>query len=303
MDFHRDGATRREVMKALGVGMAVAGLGSRPGGAEAQQPKSSGTVTVSHPGTPRNLDPAKQVSGDEYMITNQVFDTLVHYNYDGKLQPLLAESWEKSADVKTWTFNLRKGVKFHHGKEMTSEDVKATVEHVLDPKTGCTLRTALEMIETIETPSPYQIRFRLKFAYAELDAPLSSREASIVAKEKMDVLSKDVSGTGPFRFKEIVQGDRAVVVKNADYWQKGIPYLDQVVFKEVPEAATRVPTHLDRLHHAVSLGCEEIDLEAGRKFERCELGLGSIAIGLLGWGEKASRKKQRRTQDFVPGGN
>ena len=83
------------------------------------------------------------------------------------------------------------------------------------------------------------MRFRLKFGYAELEAPLSSREASIVAKEKMDVLSKDVSGTGPFRFKEIVQGDRAVVVKNPDYWRKGLPYLDEVVFKEVPEAATR----------------------------------------------------------------
>ncbi len=239
MDFQRGGATRREVIKALGAGIAAAGLASRPGRAEAQQPKAGGTVVVSHPGTPRNLDPAKQVSGDEYMITNQVFETLIHFNYDGKLQPLLAESWEKSADLKTWTFNLRKGVKFHHGKEMTSDDVKATIEHVLDPKTGCTLRTALEMIETIETPSPSQIRFHLKFGYAELDSPLSSREASIVAKEKMDVLSKDVSGTGPFRFKEITQGDRAVLVKNSDYWQKGLPYLDGVVFKEIPEAATR----------------------------------------------------------------
>lgn len=239
MDARQEGRTRREAIKTLGVGIAAIGLGSRSRRAAAQTPKPGGTVRVSHPGTPRNLDPAKQVSGDEYMITNQVFETLVHYNYDGKLQPLLAESWEKSADLKTWTFNLRKGVQFHHGREMTSDDVKATLDHVLDPKTGCTLRTALEMIEVIETPSPQQVRLRLKFGYGELDAPLSSREASIVAKDKMDVLSKDVSGTGPFRFKEIVQGDRAVLVKNPDYWRKGLPYLDEVVLKEVPEAATR----------------------------------------------------------------
>jgi peptide/nickel transport system substrate-binding protein len=239
MDGDQHGRTRREVIKTLGAAVAAVGVASPSRRAAAQTPKPGGTVRVSHPGTPRNLDPAKQVSGDEYMITNQVFETLVHFNYDGKLQPLLAESWEKSPDLRTWTFNLRKGVQFHHGREMNAEDVKTTIEHVLDPKTGCTLRTALEMIETIETPNPYQVRFRLKFGYAELDAPLSSREASIVAKEKMDNLSKDVSGTGPFKFKEIVQGDRAVVVKNPDYWRKGLPYLDEVVFKEIPEAATR----------------------------------------------------------------
>ena len=153
MDARKDGTTRREAIRTLGAGMAAIGLAGRAPRAEAQTPKPGGTIRVSHPGTPRNLDPAKQVSGDEYMITNQVFETLIHYNYDGKLQPLLAESVEKSADLKTWTFNLRKGVQFHHGRELTSEDVKATIEHVLDPKTGCTLRTALEMIEAIETPS------------------------------------------------------------------------------------------------------------------------------------------------------
>ena len=141
MDVHQGGTTRREAIKTLGAGITAIGLASRSQRAAAQTPKAGGTVRISHPGTPRNLDPAKQVSGDEYMITNQVFETLVHYNYDGKLQPLLAESWEKSADLKTWTFTLRKGVQFHHGRELTSDDVKATIEHVLDPKTGCTLRT------------------------------------------------------------------------------------------------------------------------------------------------------------------
>jgi peptide/nickel transport system substrate-binding protein len=232
--------TRREALRTLGAGVAVGFAASRPRGAGAQQPKRGGSIKVSHPGTPRNLDPAKQVSGDEYMITNQVFETLVHYNYDGKLQPLLAESWQKSPDLKTWTFNLRKGVKFHHGKELTAEDVKVTIEHVLDPKTGCPLRSSLEMIEAIETPAPDAVRFRLKIPYGELDAALSSREASIVAKDKLDVLSKEVSGTGPFKFKEIMQGDRVVMVRNPDYWRSGLPYLDEIVLKEIPEAATRV---------------------------------------------------------------
>ena len=189
--------------------MAAVGSSSPSRVPLAQTPKPGGTVRVSHLAR-RNLDPAKQVSGDEYADHQlQVFETRSTSTTTASCSRSMAESWEKSPDLRTWTFNLRKGVQFHHGREMNAEDVKTTIEHVLDPKTGCTLRTAPEMIEAIETPNPYQVRFRLKFGYAELDAPLSSREASIVAKEENGQPLQDVSGTGPFRFRKSIQGDRA----------------------------------------------------------------------------------------------
>ena len=208
--------------------------------AAAGQPKPGGTLRVAHAGTPRQLDPAKQISGDEYMITLGVYDTLVLFDKDLSLKPQLASSWETSQDLKTWTFKLQSGVKFHHGKALDANDVVMTIKRVLDPATGSVLRSSLTMIDTIEAPDPNTVKMTLKFPYAELLAPLSSREASILPADRLDKVSQEPSGTGPFVFKEIVQGDHALLTKNPNYWRPGLPYLDQLLLKEIPEAATRV---------------------------------------------------------------
>jgi peptide/nickel transport system substrate-binding protein len=213
---------------------------AQPAVAAAGQPRTGGTLRVAHPGTPRQLDPAKQVSGDEYMVTLAVYDTLVWFNNDLSLQPQLAQSWDTSQDLKTWTFHLRQGVKFHHGKALDANDVVASLKRVLDPATGSTLRSSLEMIDTIEAPDANTVRMTLKFPYAEFLAPLSSREASILPADRLDQISQQPSGTGPFVFKEIVQGDHVLLTKNPSYWRPGLPYLDQLLLKEIPEAATRV---------------------------------------------------------------
>ncbi|TME97529.1 MAG: ABC transporter substrate-binding protein [Chloroflexi bacterium] len=208
--------------------------------AAAGQPKPGGTLRVAHAGTPRQLDPAKQISGDEYMITLGVYDTLVLFDKDLSLKPQLASSWETSQDLKTWTFKLQSGVKFHHGKALDANDVVMTIKRVLDPATGSVLRSSLTMIDTIEAPDANTVKMTLKFPYAELLAPLSSREASILPADRLDKVSQEPSGTGPFVFKEIVQGDHALLTKNPNYWRPGLPYLDQLLLKEIPEAATRV---------------------------------------------------------------
>jgi peptide/nickel transport system substrate-binding protein len=208
--------------------------------AAASQPKPGGTLRVAHAGTPRQLDPAKQVSGDEYMITLGVYDTLVMFDKDLSLKPQLAMSWETAQDLKTWTFKLQPGVKFHHGKTLDANDVAMTIKRVLDPATGSVLRSSLTMIDTIEAPDANTVKMTLKFPYAELLAPLSSREASILPADRLDKVSQEPSGTGPFVFKEIVQGDHALLTKNPNYWRPGLPYLDQLLLKEIPEAATRV---------------------------------------------------------------
>jgi peptide/nickel transport system substrate-binding protein len=204
------------------------------------QPTTGGILRVAHAGTPRQLDPAKQISGDEYMITLGVYDTLILFDNDLSLKPQLAASWDTSADLKTWTFKLQPGVKFHHGKMLDANDVVTSIKRVLDPATGSVLRSSLEVIDTVEAVDPNTVKMTLKFPYAELLAPLSSREASIIPADRLDKVSQEPSGTGPFLFKEIVQGDHATLTKNPNYWRPGLPYLDQVVFKEIPEPAARV---------------------------------------------------------------
>ena len=194
--------------------------------AAAGQPKPGGTLRVAHAGTPRQLDPAKQISGDEYMITLGVYDTLVLFDKDLSLKPQLASSWETSQDLKTWTFKLQSGVKFHHGKALDANDVVMTIKRVLDPATGSVLRSSLTMIDTIEAPDANTVKMTLKFPYAELLAPLSSREASILPADRLDKVSQEPSGTGPFVFKEIVQGDHALLTKNPNYWRPELPGLE-----------------------------------------------------------------------------
>ena len=91
---------------------------------------AQGTLRVAFGSNLNTLDPAKTKIGEEYIVNFLVFSGLTEIDRDGKLKPDLAESWTASDDLKTWTFKLRKGVKFHHGREVDAEDVKATIERV-----------------------------------------------------------------------------------------------------------------------------------------------------------------------------
>ena len=144
----------------------------------------------------------------------------------------LAESWTISKDGVTYTFKLRKGVKFHDGSEMTSRDVKASYDKIIFPPMAMkSLRKgAYAAVEAVEAPDPQTVRFRLKWPESSFLLNLASPWNWIY---KADTLAKDpwwyeknVMGTGPFKFVEHVRGSHWVGKKNPDYWDKGKPYLD-----------------------------------------------------------------------------
>jgi len=97
-----------------------------------------------------------------------VLQRLVEWGHDGKLEPALAESWTTSGDGRTWTFKLRRGVKFHNGRELVSEDVKYTYERILDPKVGSGGRGYLSAIDHIELPDAQTVRIVTKQPSASL---------------------------------------------------------------------------------------------------------------------------------------
>jgi peptide/nickel transport system substrate-binding protein len=144
----------------------------------------------------------------------------------------LAESWTISADKRTYTFKLRKGVKFHDGSIMTAQDVKASYDHIVFPAPGVSSsrQAQYKVVEAVEAPSADTVVFRLKWPEASFIASLSSPwnwifKAEILAKEPR-WYEKNVMGTGPFKFVEYVSGSHWVSKKNPDYWDKGKPYLD-----------------------------------------------------------------------------
>jgi peptide/nickel transport system substrate-binding protein len=149
-----------------------------------------------------------------------------------KPAPDLAESWTVSKDGLVYTFKLRKGVKFHDGSEMTSKDVKASYDRIIFPPPGIVSdrKGQYEVVEVVEAPDPYTVRFRLKWPAASFLASVASPWNWIY---KADILAKDphwyethVMGTGPFLFVEHVKGSHWVGKKNPNYWDKGKPYLD-----------------------------------------------------------------------------
>src|SRR2546427_10546438 len=165
-----------------------------------------------------------------------------HYNTLLRIDPMdrsgskvvgdLAESWTVGKDGRTYTFRLRRGVKFHDGAEFTSRDAKATYDKIVFPPSGVASerKGSYVNVEAVETPDPYTLVFRLKFPSGSFLSSVASPWNWIY---KADILEKDirwyetnVMGTGPFLFVEHVKGSHWVGKKNPNYWDKGKPYLD-----------------------------------------------------------------------------
>src|SRR5258708_2166576 len=224
----------RRFLCALAFALSLSGAGTiAPAVAQ-------GTLRVALGTTLSQLDPAKTTIGDEYVYVHLVFNGLSRIDPDMSVKPDLAESWSASDDLKIWTFKLRQGVKFHHGRLLDSEDVVATVKRILDPGTGSRARTNLKMVDSVEAVDPLTVRFNLNQSYAGFADIFADRQLRIVAKDRLADLSTQPIGTGPFVFKSWSPGDRLELTKNPDYFEKGMPKLDGVTLRIIPESAARI---------------------------------------------------------------
>ena len=179
-----------------------------------------------------------------------------HYNTLLRIDPLdptgtrvvgdLATSWTVSSDRRTYVLRLREGVKFHDGSEMTSRDVRATYEKIINPPPGITSARKGEylQIETVQAPEPYVVAFKLKWPSPSFIHSLASPWNWIY---KADILERDVHwyeknvmGTGPFVFVEHVKGTRWVGRRNPGYWDRGKPYLDGYQALFIPDDTLQV---------------------------------------------------------------
>ena len=198
---------------------------------------AAGVLRVAVSSNINTLDPAKTKIGEEYIVNFLVFSGLTEIDGSGQLKPDLAERWTHSDDLKTWTFELRKGVKWHHGRELDAQDVLATIKRILDPATGSVTRVNFQLVDTMDAVDDHTVRFHLKIPYAGFADLFSDRQARIVPRDKLDTLASAPIGTGPFRFKSFNPGDRIELVRNPDYFISGVPKLDSVVLRIIPESA------------------------------------------------------------------
>ena len=204
--------------------------------AEAPTQRGGGILRVGTPGTPSGLDPAIMLNGEAYILNMNTHDNLVYLNPQLEYEPQLADSWSSSEDATVWTFKLRQGVKFHHGKEFNADDVVFTFKRLLDPETKAQIRSVLDTIQDIEAVDPRTVRFTLKGPHATFPALMTPRQTSIVASDRTpEQLKSEPSGTGPFKMQEFKPDERTVIVRNPDYWQQDRPRVDEVHFLVMQE--------------------------------------------------------------------
>lgn len=191
-------------------------------------------------------------------LTIQTNDVLVDRDPTGKPVPALAEKWETLDDL-TWRFHLRKGVKFHDGAPFTAADVKFTIDYVLDPKTKYGTATRISQIDSVAVVDEHTVDIKTKAAFPTLLIGLGN----IVIEPKHyheqggpDAMLKKLVGTGPFVFSKWLPADSYELVANPNYWG-GKPKVDKLVFRQIPEGATRVASLLAGETHII----EEIPVD------------------------------------------
>jgi len=210
-----------------------------------EKPKYGGTFIVGAGSDPTTLNLATTYNIMDTLAVSSVYSLLVKLDDELNPRPDLAESWKVSDDGLTYTFNLVRNATWHDGRPFTSSDVKFTFSDVLlkhHPRGAVVLKA----VESIETPDPHTVVFKLKHPYDPL-MKFMGNEAFIIAKhlyENTDILKNPYNlkpvGTGPFTFKEWKKGSHLILERNPTYFRKGKPYLDKIIVKIVPDASSRM---------------------------------------------------------------
>ncbi|ROR73302.1 ABC transporter substrate-binding protein [Bogoriella caseilytica] len=170
-----------------------------------------------------------------------VYEGLVE-NVRGEVQPLLAESWEISDDLLTYTFNLRDDVVFHSGRDFTAEDVVYSLERVMDPETLAPNSSSYASISAVEAVDEHTVDIVLERPHSPLLFLLSALSSSVVDREVVESTGLDAppgGGTGPFMYEEHNVGRNLLLTAHEDYWHPELPYLDGIDFTFNPDDNAR----------------------------------------------------------------
>lgn len=207
-------------------------------------------------GSPDTLDPQATTGTLTFQTVRSIYDTLVEPTMEGEIVPALAREYEVSEDGTRWEFSLREGVFFHHGKELTAEDVVASIERVKDPEFGSPNAQEYEVISSVEATGRYTVLLTLEAPHAPLLATLASGWSAILPadliEEGHDFGSEPV-GTGPFSLLEWSRDSALVLEKNDSYWREGEPVLDGVRFNIITERAVQAQALIGGELHVADL--------------------------------------------------
>ena len=222
---------------------AVAGFAATPALAQ----KKGGTLTVGVELDIAGFDPLKVgVYDTSPNIAASLFlEQLTRLGEDGKPKPSLALSWSPSDDFKTWTYKLRPDVKFSDGTPFNAQAVAFNFARQKDPKNNCRCAFYIANTLSVEAKDDLTVVYTLKDPAVNFPALLtrpdqnSTIHSPTAIQAKGDDYNRNPVGTGPFVIKSWTAGDRMVLERNPNYWDKGKPNLDRVVLRPLPDAQSR----------------------------------------------------------------
>lgn len=215
------------------------------------QPQYGGVLTRWQTEDPPSVDPNQETTIQQQLSDRPIYSTLLRLDPDKLPKEAviigdLAEKWESTADGKTWTFDLRDGVKFHDGSAFTSEDVKFTLERLKSPPEGVKSpsKQLFTFINKVDAPDPKTVKVELvrpiPWFVQLLADPISGIVPKAVVSANQKALLQKGIGAGPFKFKKWDHGISFEVSKNENYYIKGKPYLDGIRCLIIPDATTQV---------------------------------------------------------------
>ena len=278
MSICQSGLRRSLIVATMSVLPFAAGLPQ----ALAQEGQTGGTLVVAADGEPRNLNPAIVASNGVFFVSSKVIEPLAEMDYDTGLKPLLATSWEGSADGLTFTVNLREGVTWHDGAPFTADDVAFSAMEVWKPlqNLGQVVFANLDSVEIqdeltavfhFSQPTPAQL---IENAMPALTAVLPRHlfvGTDIAANEH----NNNPIGTGPFVFSEYKPGEYYRLTRNENYWAEGRPYLDEIIYRLLPDAGAKAAAletgdvHLTAFSAVPLVDLERLDSIDGLSVHTC----------------------------------
>lgn len=199
-------------------------------------------LTVAIPNNLTGLDPTNINDTLSQTSVRLFYQGLFGFDKDMKSIPLLAESFEASDDATEFTIKLREGIKFHDGTDFNAEAVKINIERLANPDNKLSRRSLVSMVDTVEVIDDNTVKLKLSEPFGAMIASLSHPGAMMISPAALEKFGKDIDrnpvGTGPFKFKNW-SADTLEVVKNDDYWKEGLPKVDGVIIRSVPESGAR----------------------------------------------------------------
>lgn len=215
----------------------------------------------------QSLDPQVQNDTTSEQVVKMLYNTLLKFDEDGSVVGDLAKDWSVSEDQLTWTFELHEGVKFHNGKELTAEDVKATYERAMNAQAGG-LRTTeiIKMFEAVEVIDPYTVSITTDEPYGPMEALMCNMSLGIMDSDYIDEYGLDLgvkaeaeNGTGPYKLASWKMEEEIILEKFDDYFGEEA-FIKTVIYQPIPEAASRV----------IALETGEVDVISGIPTEELE---------------------------------